>query len=49
MVESAGEATATTNTEVPECVMNDEVRNYEPSLEDVFVIIPSGDYQRLIF
>ena len=23
--------------------------SYEPSLEDQFIIIPSGDYQRLIF
>ena len=35
--------------EVPACVMNDEVREYEPSLEDIFVIIKSGDYQRLVF
>ena len=49
MVEAIGESGAATSTEVPECVMNDEIRNYEPSLEDVFVIIPSGDYQRLIF
>jgi hypothetical protein len=35
--------------EVPQCVINDEVRKYEPTLEDTFFIIPSGDYQRLIF
>ena len=49
MVESVGEQAATTSEEVPECVLNDTVRNFEPELEDVFVIIPSGDYQRLIF
>ena len=49
MVESVGDQAATTSEEVPECVLNDTVRNFEPELEDVFVIIPSGDYQRLIF
>jgi hypothetical protein len=34
---------------VPACVMDDDTRNYEPGLEDTFVIIPSGDYQRLLF
>ena len=27
----------------------DNASSYEPSLEDTFFIIPSGDYQRLIF
>ena len=30
--------------DIPECVMNDEVRNFEPTLDDVFIILPSGDY-----
>ena len=34
---------------IPEKVMNDEVRDFEPGLEDIFFIIPSGDYQRLLF
>jgi hypothetical protein len=34
---------------VPEFVINDAVKAYEPTLEDTFFIIPSGDYQRLIF
>jgi len=34
---------------VPEFVLNDKVRAYEPTLEDTFFMIPSGDYQRLIF
>jgi hypothetical protein len=29
--------------------MNAAVRAYEPTLEDTFFVIPSGDYQRLIF
>ena len=29
--------------------MNDEVRSFEPTLDDVFVILPSGDYQRQLF
>ena len=29
--------------------MNDEVRAFEPELDDIFFIIPSGDYQRLVF
>ena len=29
--------------------MNDAVREYEPTLEDQFFIIPSGDYQRILF
>ena len=29
--------------------MNDEVREFEPDLEDIFFIIPTGDYQRLLF
>jgi hypothetical protein len=41
MVESTSEAHG--------CLNNDEVRAYEPTLEDQFFIIPSGDYQRLIF
>jgi len=27
----------------------DNAVNYDPTLEDTFFIIPSGDYQRLIF
>jgi hypothetical protein len=34
---------------VPACVMDADTKNYEPSLEDIFVVIPSGDYQRLLF
>jgi hypothetical protein len=34
---------------VPASVMDDDTRNYEPTLEDIFVVIPSGDYQRLLF
>lgn len=34
---------------VPACVMDDDTRNYEPDTEDMFVVIPSGDYQRLLF
>ena len=54
MVEAEQQAAPTgaltfTNVEVPECVMNDAVRAFEPSLEDIFFIIPSGDYQRLLF
>lgn len=29
--------------------MNAAVLAYEPTLDDTFFIIPSGDYQRLIF
>lgn len=36
-------------TSVPACVMNETVQKYEPTLDDTFFIIPSGDYQRLIF
>ena len=35
--------------DIPEYVLNEEVQEYEPSLEDIFFIIPSGDYQRLLF
>jgi hypothetical protein len=35
--------------ETSETHIDDAVRNYEPSLEDIFIVIPSGDYQRLIF
>lgn len=35
--------------EIPACVINEAVRDYEPTLEDQFFIIPSGDYQRLLF
>ena len=35
--------------EVPAVVINDAVKDYEPTLEDQFFIIPSGDYQRLLF
>ena len=34
---------------MPSCVMNEEVKEHEPSLEDIFFIIPTGDYQRLLF
>lgn len=34
---------------VPACLMDDDTRNYEPTLEDIFIVIPSGDYQRLLF
>ena len=30
--------------EIPDKVMNDEVREYEADLEDEFFIIPYGDY-----
>lgn len=29
--------------------MNEETKKYEPTLEDLFFVIPSGDYQRLVF
>ena len=29
---------------VPACVMDDDTRNYEPTLEDIFIVLPSGDY-----
>ena len=35
--------------DIPAFVMNEEVKEYEPTLEDIFFIIPSGDYQRLLF
>ena len=35
--------------EIPSKVMNEEVKEFEPSLEDMFFIIPSGDYQRILF
>lgn len=44
MVESTGQEVA-----IPDCVINDEVRQYEPSLDDIFVILENGEYQRLIF
>ena len=34
---------------VPASVMNDQVKAYEPKLDDIFFVIESGDYQRLIF
>ena len=50
MVEAAPATTTATEEEpVPECVMNDEVREFEPDLDDIFFIIPTGDYQRLLF
>jgi len=52
MVESTANAVPDkeeVKVEVPDCVVNDLVHNYEPTLEDTFFIIPSGDYQRLIF
>lgn len=42
-------ANSAASADIPECVMNDKVRNFEPTLEDIFFIIPSGDYQRLLF
>lgn len=30
-------------------MISEEAKAYEPSLEDIFFVIPSGDYQRLIF
>jgi hypothetical protein len=47
MVEAASEFSNL--EEVPDKVLNDEVREYDPTLEDMFFIIPSGDYQRLLF
>jgi hypothetical protein len=46
MVEALGPSSGTTGgeAEVPSCVMNDEVKEYEPTLDDMFFIIPSGDY-----
>ena len=35
--------------EAPACVINDEVREYEPDLDDIFSVLDSGEYQRLIF
>ena len=29
--------------------MNEEVKEHEPSLDDTFFIISTGDYQRLLF
>ena len=29
--------------------MNDTIRAFEPTLDDVFIILPSGDYQRMLF
>ena len=43
------ETTKVTSEEVPACVMNSQVQAYAPTLEDTFFIIPTGDYQRLIF
>ena len=30
-------------------MINDDVREYEPDLDDIFIILDNGDYQRLIF
>ena len=52
MVESTADANKETqeeNKDIPECVMNDTVRAFEPTLDDVFIILPSGDYQRMLF
>ena len=35
--------------EVPSCVMNESVKAFEPEIDDIFVVLDSGDYQRLIF
>ena len=40
---------STTEEAIPEFVINDAVRSYEPRLEDQFFTLESGDYQRLIF
>ena len=34
---------------IPDCVIDDDTREFEPTLDDIFVVIPSGDYQRLLF
>jgi len=55
MVESTVEvaivntAEETKDTEVPECVMNETVRGFEPTLEEIFIVMPSGEYQRMLF
>lgn len=53
MVEAAAAGTngmfVNVGDSVPERVMNESIKEYEPSLEDQFFIIPSGDYQRLLF
>jgi hypothetical protein len=38
-----------TTAVVPACMMNEQVKSYEPTLEDTFFVLPTGDYQRLIF
>jgi len=35
--------------DIPDKVMNEEIRDFEPGLEDIFFIIPTGDYQRILF
>jgi hypothetical protein len=30
--------------EVPACVMNEEVKAFEPEINDIFVVLDSGDY-----
>lgn len=49
MVETVETTNNVSTVDVPACVMNDKVRSFEPALEDMFFIIPSGDYQRLLF
>ena len=34
---------------VPDCVIDTDTKEFEPTLDDIFVVIPSGDYQRLLF
>ena len=34
---------------IPDTVINEEVKEFEPELEDIFFIITSGDYQRILF
>ena len=34
---------------VPECVMNEAVKAFEPTLEEIFIVMPSGEYQRMLF
>ena len=30
-------------------MLNEEAKDYEPELDDIFFVISSGEYQRLIF
>ena len=44
MVETTSQA-----EEVPSCVINETVKAFEPEINDIFVVLENGDYQRLIF